>query len=667
MRSKRLLIVTLALMLSPLLAPRLLAQQPLDLTTANLEDLLKMEVRSVSKKEQQLFRTPAAVYVLTNEEIRRSGVTTVPDALRLVPGLQVAQIDGNKWAVTSRGFNGLWANKLLVLVDGRAIYSPVSSGVYWDLQDLPLEDLERIEVIRGPGAAIWGANAVNGVINSISKSSRSTQGGLVAATTGNVDRGIATVRYGGALGTRATYRLYAKHSDRGQLVDDNGEPAHDDSRTTQVGGRAEFDASAIDAVTIDGAWLWGESGQRINTPLRSYIPAPSGIISTENPSHVGHVLGRWTRTHSARSSVSLQAFWDKSYRLVVDKGEWTQTFDLEFQHRLPVGRRHDLLWGVGQRFWGDREDVRFAEYLDPPSSHIRLFNAFVQDEIVVTPQLNLTLGSKFEHNSVAGFEVQPTARLTWSPTPRQTGWISFSRAARTPSRIERALHVDFVAIPGPNDLILVPGIRGNPDIQTEQTESYELGYRAEIGSHWMFDVAAFVSQFDDLATAIPGSAFDLTPGPPHLSLFGQYQSVTDGESHGAEFLVRWQPSSIWRLDGSLDLLETHFCGVALQFPDVVARLDRNPEQQWRLKSWLSLPRGWQVDALWSYIGALNSVDVPGYSRFDVRVGASLRRGLDLSVVGHNLLDEHHREFDGFEGVLLSQARRSGAVTLTVSF
>jgi iron complex outermembrane recepter protein len=305
--------------------------------------------------------------------------------------------------------------------------------------------------------------------------------------------------------------------------------------------------------------------------------------------------------------------------------------------------------------------------LNPSSSRIRLFNAFVQDEIVLTPSLNLTLGSKFEHNSVAGFELQPTARLTWARSAHQTGWLSASRAARTPSRIERALHVDFAAIPGPNGVILVPGIRGNPDLLTEHTTTYEMGYRAEIGSHWMVDVASFISHYDDVATALPGSSFEMTPGPPHLSIFGQFQSVTSGESHGVEVLARWQPLSFWRIDGSFDWLDTHYRGPALEVPDAVAMLDRNPEVQWRIKSWLSLPGSWQADGILSYIGRLNSVDVSGYTRLDLRVGTSLRRGLDLSIVGHNLLDDHRREFGGFEGVYLSRTRRSGALTLTVSF
>jgi iron complex outermembrane recepter protein len=663
----RSLIFTLALLAAPALSGRVAAQSSVDLASVNLEDLLKIEVRSVSKKEQQLFRTPAAVYVLTNEEIRRSGATTVPDALRLVPGIQVAQIDGNKWAVSARGFNSMWSNKLLVLVDGRVVYTPVSSGVYWDLQDMLLEDLERIEVIRGPGATVWGANAVNGVINIISKSADATQGGLVAFTTGNVLDAIIGARYGGALGKKGHYRLFAKHSARGEMVDDEGQPAGDDSRMSQLGFRADLQPTAIDSLTVEGGALWGESGQRVNSAMTSYIPAPVTVVKRDSPAHVGNVLARWTREKTARSSVSVQAFWDKSYRLVVGKGEWTQTVDVEFQHRFPLGRRHDLVWGAGQRFWWDREDVKFAEFLDPASSHTRLFNAFVQDEMALSPQFNLTVGSKFEHNSAAGFEVQPTARLSWSPNAEQTVWTSISRASRTPSRLERALNVDFASVFAPDGSIVTFGIRGNPDLQNEHSTSIELGFRSGFGSHLMFDVTTYHTRLDDLATALSATAFVTDPGPPHLLVFRKYMSTTTAESNGVELLARWQPLPTWRFDAMLDFFDTQLQGPGLQHPDVKPMIDRNPEFQWRLKSWFTLPNTWQVDATLSYVAELNSIDVEGYNRLDVRFGGPLRKGLNLSVTGQNLLDKAHREFDGFEGVLFSQARRSGTVKLTVVF
>ena len=397
--------------------------QTRDLTDISLEDLINIRVTSVSKKEQDLFVTPSAAFVLTNEAIRRSGATSIPDALRLVPGMQVAQIDGNKWAISTRGFNALFSNKLLVLIDGRVVYTPVTGGVYWDLQDFPIDDIDRIEVIRGPGSTVWGANAVNGVVNIISKSSRLTHGGLVTASSGTSDPAIVSLRYGGRVATHGSYRLFVKQSNRGAMEDAAGNAGHDQSRLTQAGFRADLDLSPIDSLTVQGSVLNGSSGQRVIAHLARYAPSPRAEESTISPIRVRNAVARWERTLSPKSSFSVQAFWDHSYRLVVNKAETAQTLDLEMQHHLAVGGRHNLVWGVGQRFSSDRIDVVFAEYFDPASSRTRLFNAFVQDEIALVPgRLNLTVGSKLEHNTFAGLELQPTARIAWFPTPRQSVW-----------------------------------------------------------------------------------------------------------------------------------------------------------------------------------------------------------------------------------------------------
>jgi iron complex outermembrane recepter protein len=643
------------------------AQDPVDLTAVNLEDLLKMEVRSVSKKEQQLFRTPAAVYVLTSEDIRRSGASSLPDLLRLVPGLQVAQIDGNKFAVTARGFNGLWANKLLVLIDGRVVYTPVSSGVYWDLQDYVLEDIDRIEVVRGPGATVWGANAVNGVINITTKSAEVTQGGLVTLRVGAPDNAIAGVRYGGGLGSNGFYRLFAKQTRRGELVDETGAGAGDDARIFQAGFRADLQTSPSDSWTFEASAMDGKSGERVYEPITSYAFKPRSIIKVDSPLHSQFALARWTRNRSQRSGLSFQAFWDHSYRLVVDKGETTQTVDFEFQQRLPLGRRHDLVWGAGQRFWWDEEEVKFAEYLDPPSSRTRLFNAFVQDEIVLLPTLNLSVGSKFEHNTIAGFEAQPTARVAWLPTGRQSAWFAVSRAARTPSRIERALHVDMAVFPDAAGNPIVLSLRGNPAVKNEHTTAYEVGYRFEPHRHLLVDVAAFHNRFSDLIGIRERTAFETTPGPPHVSLIQERANGVTGESEGIELLARWQPSPRWRLEGSYDWLRNHLHEFHPGQPDAIALTSRHPEHQWRVRSLLTVTRGWQVDTHLLYTGRLQSVDVARYLRADVRVGGAVTRHVLVSIVGQNLLEPTHREFDGFEGVFLSHVRRGGSVKVTITF
>jgi iron complex outermembrane receptor protein len=641
------------------------AQTP-DLSTATIEDLMKIQVTSVSKKQEQLFRTPAAAFVLTNEAIRRSGATTIPDALRLVPGIQVAQIDGNKWAITARGFNGLWANKLLVLIDGRVVYTPVSSGVYWDLQDFPLDDIDRIEVIRGAGSAIWGANAVNGVINIISKSAMTTRGGLASISTGSIDRRIASARYGGALGAEGAYRVFVKQSDRGQMVDGNLEAAHDQSRLMQAGFRIDLDTTARDSLTLQGAALNGESGQRTGTLLQTYAPTVRGITTSISPIRARSVLGRWTRAYSSQSSLSVQAFWDHSYRKVVGKWERTQTIDTELQHRFRPAPRHDLVWGVGQRFSSDTEQVAFAEYFTPAHGKQQVFSAFAQDEMTLAPgRLNLTLGAKLEHNTFAGFELQPTARLAWFPTPQQAVWTAFSRAARTPSRLERALFVDYAAFPGAGGSLVVLGVRGGTDLETEHANSSEFGYRFEPRSDLAFDVATYYSVYDNLRTEHLVTGFTTVP-VPHVTILRQYVNGTKANTYGLELLARWSASRRVRLNTGYTAAHTRLRDIG-NSAEALEQSDRSPTQQWQAGAQLDLAHGWTADASVLRVGRLHSIDVPAYSRVDIRVGGPLAQGLDLSFVGQNLLDAHHWEFGSFEGIYLSQARRNGYLKLTWQF
>ncbi|MGE0862803.1 MAG: TonB-dependent receptor plug domain-containing protein [Vicinamibacterales bacterium] len=642
------------------------AQVHVNLEQATLEDLLNIEVTSASKKEEGLFQTAAAVHVLTNEDIRRSGATNLPDVLRLVPGLHVATIDGNKWAVSARGFNGLWSNKLLVIVDGRVVYTPVSSGVYWDLLDLMLEDIDRIEVVRGPGASVWGANAVNGVINVISKAADATQGSLLSVNAGSLTPGIGAFRYGGRVGSRGSYRVFGKHSARGAMQDDAGATAADASRISSTGFRVDFDRNTNETWTVLGSARTGESGQRIYEPLSSYAPTSLGIIDTVSPVHTGHLLARWTRNWSPDSRLSLQAFWDRTSRTPINKGETTQTFDFELQHQFKAGHGHDLVWGAGQRFWSDREDALFGDYFEPSSSRRRLFNFFVQDEITFTGlPIHLTFGTKIEHHSGAGVEVQPTARVAWLPSPRHTVWAAVSRAARTPSRLERALHYDFAAYPDADGQLTVLGVRGDPDLRTEHTVSFEAGYRANPGLGVSFEGTAFHHVYSDLVTENLAVRFETTPAPAHLAIVRQISSGMGGESVGAEALVRWRALASWTLDASLDWLSFHFHDVG-DTPDAAAYADRNPAYQARVRSQINLPRAWQADAAWTYVAALKGTEVPSYGRLDIRIGRTVA-GLELSLTGQNLSERRHREFGGYEGVFHSQVPRAWVGRATWSF
>jgi iron complex outermembrane receptor protein len=642
------------------------AQATVNLEQATIEDLLNMEVTSASKKEQGLFRTAAAVYVLTGEDIRRSGATSIPEALRLVPGLQVARIDGHTWAVSSRGFNGLWSNKLLVLVDGRVVYTPVTSGVQWDLLETMLADIDRIEVVRGPGASVWGANAVNGVINILTKSASATEGGLVSVDSGSITPGIAAFRYGGAAGTRGHYRFFGQHSERSALQDDTGLNAEDWSSLSSAGFRVDVDQNDRDTWTVLGSVLTGETSQRIYENLASYEPTQLAMVAAASPVTTGHVLARWTRTSSATSGMSVQAFWDRSEREVIHSEQVTQTFDLEFQHRFKAGAGHDVVWGTGARSWSDREGAAFASFLDPPSSRRQLLNVFVQDEIrLPSPSLFLTVGTKVEYQSEGGVEVQPTARVAWLPTARQTVWAAVSRAARMPSRLERNLHYDYAAFPDAQGQLTVFGVRGSADLHPEHTIATEAGYRVNPGFGISFEATAFHNGYSHLVTENMAVRFEETPAPAHIAVVRQLTSTMDGRSVGAEFLIRWRPLPVWALDASLDLFESRFRNVG-NTADAAALSKRDPARQLRVRSQLNLPRSFQLDAAWSHVSRLNGIDIPAYGRADVRIGGTIA-GLSLSLTGQNLLAGQHREFGGYEGVFHSQVPRSWVARVTWGF
>ena len=457
---------------------------------------------------------------------------------------------------------------------------------------------------------MWGANAVNGVVNIISKSAESTQGVLVSASTGTSDPAIVSLRYGGKVASHGSYRVFMKQSNRGAMRDAGANATYDQSHLTQAGFRADLDLSPNDSLTVNGTIFNGDSGQRINRPLVAYAPTPRTEMGTIAPLRVRTMLARWERAVSPTSSFSVQAFWDHGYRVVVARAEKTQTIDFEFQHHLVAGR-HDLVWGGGQRFLSDQTEVLFAEYYDPANTRTRLLNAFVQDEIAVVPgRLNLTLGSKVERSTIVGFELQPTARIAWLPTARQTVWVAASRAARTPSHLERALHVDLTAFSGAGGQLTVLGIRGNADVRTEHTNAFEAGYRAEPRAGLALDVTAFYNVYDDLRTENSVTTFETTQGPPRIVRVRQHANGMSARNFGAELLARWQVAPIWRLDAQYNRLRTDLNDVGTT-PEALPWSLRNPSQQWQVRSQLNVTAAWQLDASLARVGSLQSVDGTG--------------------------------------------------------
>ncbi len=652
-----------------LLAANVCAQNPpTDLTQKSLEDLMNIEVTSVSKKEERLFQTAAAVYVITQEDIRRSGLTSIPELLRLVPGLEVARIDGNKWAISARGFNGRFTNKLLVLMDGRSVYSPESSGVYWEAQDLLLEDIERIEIIRGPGGALWGANAVNGVINIITKLAKDTQGGLVTVGGGTEDRGFGRARYGGTIGDKAYYRVYGKYYNQSGLLDALGHNANDGLNTRRGGGRVDWKPSERDGLTLQGDLY----SSRLRETSRLILPA-TPLAPPANTSGVfsgGNTLGRWNRSFSARSDLTLQLYFDRTRHEIRDQSGRIDTFDMDFQHHVAWGQRQDIVWGLGYRLITAQTNgnsglpVRF----DPPSHRDQLFSVFVQDEFtLVKDRLRLTLGTKLEHNDHSGFEVQPTARLLWTLSQRQTVWAAISRAVKTPALNDESIRVNIAAFPGLNGTPNILALVGNQEAKSEELRAYEFGYRVQPSHQFSLDLATFYNVYDRLKTFEPEQPFlETDPLPSHLVIPLRFRNLMRGETYGAEVSANWNVTSGWKLRGSYSFLR-------MQLHRYTASHDGNaegaegdsPRHQFQLHSSFRLPRNFELDASLYRVSRLANPRIPGYTRLDARIGWRVRESLELSVGLQNLLDRQHPEFNSFDSAAItSQAKRSvyGKVT-----
>src|SRR2546421_3243352 len=490
--------IFLAGFLSVLLAGSTLAQNPRsvpDVTAMSMEDLMNLQVTSVSKRTQKVADAAAAIFVLTQEDIRRSGATSIPEALRLVPGLEVARIDQNKWAIGSRGFNGRFDNKLLVLIDGRSVYTPLFSGVYWNVQDVMLEDVDRIEVIRGPGATLWGANAVDGVINVISKKAKSTQSTVVTAGAGTEERAAGGVRYGSKLGNNTYYRAYAKYFDWGPSAYPSGMTAHDGWDALRGGFRADWTPTGANSLTLQGDIYRSRFDETLT--VASLSPPYSNTFPNDGKYSGGNLLGRWNHT-SERSSMSLQMYYDNT--TINDHslfGDHQNIFDIDFQHAFHTGDSQQFVWGFGYRSIRDKNDPSFTVSLQPNQVTLNQFSTFLQDEIsLVDNRLQITLGSKFERNGFTGFEVEPNARLLWTVTPNQSIWTAVSRAVRTPALTEEGLRLNSAVIPpgtpsNPAPLPVVLAVFGSPPVNFEGLFAFELGYRVQATTNLSLDLGTF--------------------------------------------------------------------------------------------------------------------------------------------------------------------------------
>ena len=634
-----------------------------DLADLSIEQLMNESVTSVSKKATNLDQAPAAISVITGDDIRKLGITSIPEALRLAPGLNVARINNSQWAVSSRGFNLQYANKLQVLMDGRSVYTPSFGGVYWDAQDMMLEDLERIEVIRGPGATLWGANAVNGVINITSKSSKDTQGGVISTSTGSDEQAAVSLRYGGAISNNFHYRAYLKYFDRDSLVDEGGNDTPDAWESIRGGFRTDWEPTVDDLVTFQGDYYSFQTGEYVETPI--YTPPFSRTEAVDNHSHGGNLLGRWTRTLSEKSQFSLQAYFDSSRHGAGVTDEARDTADIQFEYRFPLGTRNDFIWGLGYRHTHDEfTDSPFTVWT-PESASLKLYSTFVQDELTLIPdRLRLILSSKFEHNDYTGWEIQPGLRLLWTPTRHQTLWASASHAAGTPARLYRDARVNLVAFQPETGPVLEAAWIGNSEFDSETVDAFEIGYRIEPAPNLSLDLATFYNIYDHLTGVEPGT---ISLEGDHVLVPYNLANNVSGEAYGVEASVQWMPLDQWRLTANYSWLH-----MDLRPYDILAT--GSAQQQVSLRSYLKLPWNLEFNTYASFVDDISAINkagsataIPSFLRLDAGLIWHPTEALEIGIWGQNLLDGEHPEFPSQNTSRITEIPRSVIGKITWRF
>jgi len=659
------------------------------LTGLSLEALMNIEVTLASRKEERLFETAAAIFVLTQDEIRRSGVTSVPEALRLVPGMQVARVDANKWAISARGFNSRFAQKLLVLIDGRTVYTPIFSGVFWDIQDLMLEDVDRIEVIRGPGATLWGANAVNGIVNVITKNSQDTQGLYVKGGVGTEERGFGMLRYGGQANNGAHFRIYGKYFNRDASVNATGQKQADDWFQYRAGIRGDWAMASHHTFMVQGGLYDGKTGQTFGVPL-VMEPLESTFDDETNLSG-GHALARWDYAFSPSSEMTLQTYYDRNRRKDTINFMRYETFDVDFQHQFAIGQKQNVVWGMGYRTNRDTTHGTAKIIFDPQARTTNLFGAFVQNEIsIVDNQLWLTLGLKAEHNSFTGLEYQPNTRMMWIPHERHAFWGGISRAVRTPARSDTDIIINFKTfriedidptVPLGGRPVLARFI-GNEDFTSEKLIAYELGYRMQPTPTFFGDASVFYNSYSDLR-GLRIKSLTFVQNPPHFVNTIVIDNLKDAKTWGLELVLDWHWwENLVRLRTVYSYLNVDLNLKAGVDPSTPAVEVGSPKHQAYAHLSLTPHRQVQLDGVLRFVGRLpDHVDdtipvsnllppiaVDRYTELDVRLSVRVSPAVEFAIVGQNLIQAHHPETeDYFLGTLSTQFQRGVYGSLSCSF
>ncbi|HNJ36817.1 MAG TPA: TonB-dependent receptor [Nitrosomonas sp.] len=621
--------LSLFLLLAPFINPAFATQNnPIrqDLMNASLEELMNVKISTVFRKPQTLQETAAAVFVISQEDIRRSSANSIPELLRMAPGLSVARIDSNKWSVTSRGYSGRFADDLLVMIDGRTVYSPLFAGTFWETLDLPLEDIDRIEVIRGPGGTIWGANAVNGAINIITKHTKATQGNLITTGGGSEERGFATFRHGGRVGENLFYRFYAKGFTRDNSFNASG--TNDSWRMGTLGFRADWDINTNNAVTFQAQYYAGKAGQ--NTMLLNPTEPESVITRPEDANLAGgHALMRWQRTTGERSNTALQVYYDRTSRNELSFRETRQTVDIDFQHRFPlqipyIPFQPDLIWGGGYRWTTDHLGINLPISFDPAKRNLQTGNVFMQTDIpLFEDRLKLTTGIKFLDNTYAHSNFLPNARLLWTPDDKQSVWLSATRSIRLPSRFER--DGNQLIRSGAEFIRLI----SNPHLLAETLWGFETGYRRQVTSNLSVDIAGFFNDYNNSTSERETTAETI-----------QLTNQRKTQIFGFEIYGEWRAFDKLRFMPSYSHLQVRNHVPA----DHESESGEDPKHQFTLRTQLDLTKNIELDAFFRHIDKLPGLEIKSYQALDLRLSWRPRSDTELTLVGQNLLQSHHQEF-----------------------
>jgi iron complex outermembrane receptor protein len=634
------------------------AQDQSDLTQLSPEQLSKMEVTSVSKKEQKLSDTAAAVYVITQQDIRNSTATTIPGLLQMVPGLDVARINGSQWAISSRGFNGLYQDKLLVLVDGRSVFDPLFSGALWDEQDFILEDIERIEVIRGPGSTMWGANATNGIINIITKSSKDTQGMLVSAGVGDEERSSASARYGGKIGKSTSFRIYSKYQDDGPAGTLNGQPSHDSSRFLRSGFRMDSTRSSQDSFMLEGQGFSGTSG--VDSVGFSYVQPFTSNYVDHSGQQGENLVGRWTHKSLDASETTLQASYAHVAHPETGLDVNGDVAAVSIQHEMALGNRHDLVTGLQYDFKNARTSSPHTMFWwDPSNPTTSIASAFIQDEMLfANGNLRVTLGLRVERHNISGFAVQPNTRALWKLSPVNTLWLAYSRANLSPGPDDTGLNFNVAAFPGAAG-IQVLRIVGNPDIHAERLNAFELGYRIQPSPRVSIDLATFYNHYTDLIAPELALPFFEAGPPSRLVLPLVQHNDVSGISFGGEFAAKWTPMNVLSFTAAYSFIELDTTQLPQTFGNPATDLNgATPRHQISLTSSAALAHSLKLNTTLGFVDRRTAQNIPGYTHLDSGlVWRPLTAG-EFRIGSENMFNKEHIAFIDPQGGLSTQLGRT---------